>query len=89
MRGGPQGEDYKEAGQQIMAKFHDWVEAGAGGASGWALEAENHEVSASCAVLPYQTLNPRTPYNPNPQHIDVRGQRWIHGPVSDPRRVRA
>ena len=29
-----------------MAKFHDWVETGAGGASGWALEAENHEVRA-------------------------------------------
>lgn len=38
-----QGEDFKQQGQAILGKFKAWVEGGAGGASGWQMEAENHE----------------------------------------------
>ena len=38
-----QGESFQEEGKAILGKFHDWVSGGAGGASGWELEKENHE----------------------------------------------
>lgn len=34
---------FKEDGQRVLDAFKSWVDAGAGGASGWALERENHE----------------------------------------------
>ncbi|BDA46832.1 Phosphomannomutase/phosphoglucomutase [Coccomyxa sp. Obi] len=37
------GEEFQEDGKAILAKFHAWIEAGAGGAEGWVLEEENHE----------------------------------------------
>lgn len=33
-RGVGQGEEFQEDGKAILAKFHDWIEAGAGGAEG-------------------------------------------------------
>ena len=29
--------------QSVLDCFHDWLEAGAGGADNWSLEPENHE----------------------------------------------
>lgn len=29
--------------QAVLDCFHDWLEAGAGGASNWSVEPENHE----------------------------------------------
>ncbi|KAK9849389.1 hypothetical protein WJX84_005290 [Apatococcus fuscideae] len=38
-----QTEDFKSEGDHILHGFHEWVKAGADGASGWALEKENFE----------------------------------------------
>ena len=38
-----QTEDFKSEGDRILSSFHEWVKGGADGASGWALEKENHE----------------------------------------------
>lgn len=38
-----QVKDFKPVGDQVLAKFHDWVSSGADGASNWHLEKENHE----------------------------------------------
>ena len=38
-----QTEDFKSEGDRILGSFHEWVKGGADGASGWALEKENHE----------------------------------------------
>lgn len=38
-----QAEDFKSEGDRILSSFHEWVKGGADGASGWALEKENHE----------------------------------------------
>ncbi|KAK9807868.1 hypothetical protein WJX72_011619 [[Myrmecia] bisecta] len=35
--------DFKSEGDRILSAFHDWVLSGAGGASNWELEKENHE----------------------------------------------
>ena len=34
---------FKEDGKKAVAAFKDWIEGGAGGASTWKLEPENHE----------------------------------------------
>ena len=38
-----QAEDFKNEGDRILNSFHEWVEEGADGASGWALEKDNYE----------------------------------------------
>ena len=38
-----QDADFQAQGAGVLQVFHDWVVGGAGGADGWALEAENHE----------------------------------------------
>ena len=38
-----QAEDFKGEGDRILNSFHEWVEAGADGASGWALEKDYYE----------------------------------------------
>ncbi len=39
----PQTEDFKKEGERILTSFKSWVEGGASGAKGWALEPVNHE----------------------------------------------
>ena len=36
-----QGSNYKEEGQQVLQRFHDWLQSGA--PENWKMEAENHE----------------------------------------------
>jgi hypothetical protein len=36
-------DDVKGGMQAVLDCFHDWLEAGAGGASNWSVEPENHE----------------------------------------------
>lgn len=38
-----QQKSFKEDGQRALKEFHNWIQAGAGGSKGWALEEENHE----------------------------------------------
>ncbi len=38
-----QAPDFQAQGAAVLDKFEAWVEAGAGGAGGWAMEAENWE----------------------------------------------
>ena len=38
-----QQQSFKEDGQQALQAFHQWIQGGAAGASGWTLEEENHE----------------------------------------------
>ena len=36
-----QGSNYKEEGQQVLQRFHDWLQSGP--PENWKMEAENHE----------------------------------------------
>ena len=36
-------DDVKGGMQAVLDCFHDWLKAGAGGASNWSVEPENHE----------------------------------------------
>lgn len=36
-------DDVKGEMQAVLDCFHDWLEAGAGGAANWSVEPENHE----------------------------------------------
>ena len=38
-----QTENFKDEGARILGAFRGWVEEGASGASGWTMEADNHE----------------------------------------------